>query len=244
MPAWFFAPDIHPGAIELSPEESHHASRVRRVAPGEAVVLFDGAGTLAYGRLLEASDAVPGGRKRAHVVVRVAVEGIERQPADTRELHLLVPGCKGERLSFLVEKATELGARSLLFTQFERSVVPVEERQLDRLRRITLEACKQCARAALPQLSAEQPLAARLAAVRSMRPSAAVVYGTPDSSAPPESLWREKSLYAVVGPEGGLTAHEEATLQQAGARPVRIGRHTLRVETAALAIASAWAAHA
>lgn len=69
-----------------------------------------------------------------------------------RSLTLIVAGCKGPRLRWMVEKCTELGVSELCLAEFERSVVRVSEGHAQKLRTTAIEACKQCGRAWLPEI--------------------------------------------------------------------------------------------
>ena len=115
----------------------------------------------------------------------------------------------------------------------------------ERLERVLREACKQSRRAWLPELqppAGPAELAAELAGERPARAVALLEPGAPLSldtwvrallaeGGSPAS--REQPLVLVVGPEGGLTEEERGALLEAGAGPVRLGPHVLRIETAA-----------
>jgi len=145
-------------------------------------------------------------------------------------------------MDWLVEKITELGATGLWPLVTERSDVTARgEAKRDKWRRHADEAAKQCGRAWLPRIADPTPLAdavARLAAARfdaillaDPSPEAARVADAVPSGA--------SRLIGFIGPEGGFTSEEIATLRAVGARSVRLGEHILRIETAALALAAA-----
>jgi 16S rRNA (uracil1498-N3)-methyltransferase len=235
---WFFCPALHPGAVELDDVESRHAGQVLRLRPGAAITLFDGQGHTARATLLESARK----GKRANLVARVeALTAHEPPPAP---LTLLTAACKGDRLDWLVEKCTELGVARLIFAEFEHSVVHLDDRSSARLTRTALAACKQSHRPILPQFVCGQPLSAALAATEPHP----VLYADLSPAALPLGEWLTSAplpagATAVVGPEGGLSASEQTALAARGTISISLGINVLRVETAALAIAAAWAVH-
>jgi 16S rRNA (uracil1498-N3)-methyltransferase len=146
---------------------------------------------------------------------------------------------KGERQKWLVEKATELGVTCLVPLITERGVVQPAQAALERLRRTVVEASKQCGRNQLMEIGQPAPAidlfgqapaaGGRLIADKGGQPlsSLADLAGT--------------ALLAAIGPEGGFTPAELAAAHAAGWRAVSLGPRTVRIETAAIAIA-AWAA--
>lgn len=177
----------------------------------------------------------------------VIIERIEEIPRPVRELTLIVGGCKGERLDWLVEKCTELGVTRIVLAEFERSIVHVGETHVEKLRRGAIEACKQCKRAWLPEIDAGAALMTAVQAAQGR--GAALLVAEPDPAAPMLAAWlasrgkaaREAAI--VVGPEGGLTTDETRRLHDVGAVSVRLAEHILRVETAAIAAAAIWQAN-
>jgi 16S rRNA (uracil1498-N3)-methyltransferase len=240
--ARFYCAELTPGVITLDQAESRHALQSLRLRPGNEVTLFDGRGRLAHGVLLADDEA---GRRRTRRLARLAVNRIlcEQPPAAT--LTLVVAGCKGPRLSWMVEKLTELGTTRVVITEFERSVVHVGATQADKLRRTALEATKQSQRVWLPEISCGVSLAE---AVRGQDADAVLIAHPADEAASLSAhlhghkLW-ERRLTAIIGPEGGLTDEELAMLSEAQGELVRLAPHILRVETAAVSIAANWAAH-
>jgi 16S rRNA (uracil1498-N3)-methyltransferase len=231
----FYVPDL-PAAtgldVTLPPGESHHAAHVLRLRAGAAVELFDGRGTRATGRVAEV-------RRRG---VRVTVEAIHAAEARRGPVvHLAFATPKGSRLDWLLEKATELGAASLQQVVFERSVAGTAgatQAKRERLLGHCVAAAKQAGTDFLPDLADPVPLADLLA-----RPWEGVrLVGDLGEAALPlaDALGgRAGEVLVLVGPEGGLTDAERERVLAAGFVPARIGRTTLRIETAALALLAA-----
>jgi len=244
----FYCPDLCVGQVALSEAEARHARASLRLQAGDELTLFDGRGGMAHGQLARAAGAANTARttKKGRRATRLVatVEAIVRAPAATQQLTLIVAGCKGARLDWLVEKCTELGVTRLHFAEFARSVVHVGSAHLEKLRRTAVEACKQCGRLWLPEIAAGGDLVAVVTASDADH----LLVADPAETARPYGTWLQHhaagahSIAAVVGPEGGLTADEMHVLMRAGAEPVCLGTHTLRVETAAVALAAAWSA--
>lgn len=231
----FYCPDLNPGDIQLDPAQSRHALGSLRLRAGDRATLFDGRGRVARGTM--ADSPRPQGSRASAIVT---VETVERLPATARRLVLIVAGCKGPRLSWLVEKCTELGADEFIFTNFERSVVRVGDGHVGKLRRTAIEACKQCGRDWLPKLRSGLSLEDAVTAVKQAR----LLIAHPDDSGRSvfDTIRSHKSVAAVIGPEGGLTPDEIDRLLSAGGLIVNLARHVLRVETAAAAMAAQWSA--
>lgn len=191
----------------LSSTDEHHLRRVLRVGAGDALTVSDGAGRWVPAVL------GPGG------VVPTA-EVVVEPPVVPRTVAVAVP--KGDRPEWIVQKLTELGIDRIVLFEAVHSVVHWDaakvQRNVERLRRVAVEAAMQSRRVWLPTvevLSWAEVLA--LPGVALAEPGA--LQGVDESV---ETV--------VVGPEGGFSAAELST----GAPTVSLGEHVLRVETAAV----------
>ena len=216
--------------ILLPPTEAHHAAHVLRLKAGDAVELFDGRGGAALGRIVRI--------KKGEVAA--AIEGI--RPAAARPeplIHLGFAVPKGDRLDWLLEKASEMGAASLGPVLFERSVAggtALSPAQRQRWLARCIAAAKQSGLDFLPQIEDPRPLAEFLSAASG---SVGLCGDLAPGAAPlAEALRRRpgQPITILVGPEGGLTDVERQLVRAAGFALVRLGRTTLRTETAALAL--------
>jgi 16S rRNA (uracil1498-N3)-methyltransferase len=204
--------------------EEHHL-RVRRAEDGETVEVRDGEGVTGHGRLI---------RRGKGWLVEVTDAQRAARPA---ELTLAVGAGDRERFEWMVEKATELGVTSVVPLETERTAgvaSRVRPQHLDRLRRQALEAVKQSGAAWATMV--EQPLSLEALAAR---PPAGQGWVADAGGDAVPAVVGSVPLTVVVGPEGGLTAAELERLRDAGYAPVRLGRHTLRFETAAILAAAA-----
>lgn len=223
------------GRLTLSPEESAHLVRVRRVGAGERVVLYDGCGTLRFARLLSADPRA--------AEVEVGEPAPDREPA--RALTLAVSPPETGRADLLVEGLAWLGARRWVPLTTARTPpgrADLVERRRGRFERLAREALKGCGRSRLLEVGRVVGLAD---ALREAPPGAGpAVLLDPDPLAPTllEVLARAprgpEHPLLLVGPEGGFTAEEVGEARDLGAHVARLGSTALRVEQAALAAAA------
>lgn len=208
--------------VLLEGDEATHVGRVLRARPGARVELFDGDGSAGQCEVVRVG--------RDEVELRL-VERLDAQVGPGLEVVAAVAVPKGKRVQRLAEALTEVGASAWIPFAAARS----EERppRADEVRRWTLEACKQCKRNR--GLALEAPLdAAGLARAAADFPLALVC--DTQGARPLRELTagpRPARTLVVVGPEGGLTPEERATLAAGGLQPVSLGPAVLRIETAA-----------
>jgi 16S rRNA (uracil1498-N3)-methyltransferase len=203
-----------------------HLLRVCRYGSGDQVEIFDGKGFATVARIIETA--------RDHVDLVAEGEPIA-EPQRPWSITLATAFPKGERLDWLVEKATELGVDRLIPLVTERSVADPRESKLDRLRRRVIEASKQARRNRLMVVQSAMPWVklATLPCTEGTQRLIASRDGIPPCRLPVRSHRTE--ILLVVGPEGGFTPAEEELGSANGWQPVRLASHVLRIETAALA---------
>ncbi len=156
----FYAPDLDQRPLALSAPEARHAVQSRRLRSGDRVIVFDGQGREAHGILDAPPDDTPAGRRPRKKPPRVLIH-IDQIIEHTRPAHslrLIVAGCKGIRLEWMVEKCTELGVTTITIADFEHSVVFGNRRHTQRLGSTIREACKQSGRPWLPIINTGQTL--------------------------------------------------------------------------------------
>ncbi|QDU40788.1 Ribosomal RNA small subunit methyltransferase E [Maioricimonas rarisocia] len=218
--------------ITLPEGEARHFLRVLRGKIGDRLTLFDG-----RGREMTAEVTTAG---KKEVVARILES--RREPEPTRRIVLATAVPKGERLRWLIEKATELGIDSVQPLLTERSVVDPRPSKMAKLENNVIAACKQCGRNHLMTLHDPQSLEQLLtnATAGEDRLFAAVPGGPPavDALASAYDLDETRTILLLVGPEGGWTDAELARIEAAGAHSIGLGRNILRIETAALSLAA------
>ncbi|MBB4682560.1 16S rRNA (uracil(1498)-N(3))-methyltransferase [Amycolatopsis jiangsuensis] len=227
----FLAADVPAsGAALLDGEEARHAATVRRLRVGEQLVLTDGAGAMARCTV----SAVRTGRD-ATLTVTVDEHWTEDPPA--LRVHVAQALAKGDRGELAVELATEAGADAVVPWRAARSVArwddgPRGEKALARWRATARSAAKQARRAHLPDVT-EPVGTAELAQLAATMSATLVLESAAGARLVDLDLPTGGDLLLIVGPEGGITDGELATLEAAGASTVRLGPTVLRTSTAA-----------
>lgn len=223
----FYCTDVGNGdAITLTDEEAHHIT-VQRLRRGDALALFDGHGNIARGTVEEIS--------RSDVRVSIAERRAVAAPKPSIHLYCAIP--KGDRLSVLLDMATQLGMASFTPVTWQRSVTDPKPEAQERWRRICLEACKQSRRPHLPTLQPAVKLADAITLARDSHALALLAHPA-EQALPPSAinLRGVERLALFIGPEGGITDAEVALLQSNEARLINLGAGILRIETAAVAL--------
>jgi len=211
----------------LGGPEGRHAATVRRLRPGEELLLADGRGGLAHAVVEDVAKDALGLR----------VVGRSLLPAPAPRVVLAQALVKGERGELAVELATEAGVDAVLPWRAARCVArweagPRGEKALARWRTTVREAAKQARRPWVPVV--DEPVTTAALAKRVTDAAGALVLhesatdGLADVPLPPGG-----DLLLVVGPEGGIADDELDVLTAAGARVVRLGPEVLRASTAA-----------
>lgn len=220
----FFCPEPPSGGqIFLEGEEAKHLSRVRRLAAGDRVEIFDGKGFATRAEVVTVL--------RDRVQLRAEGEPLpDRTPTSFLTLATAVP--KGERFDWLVEKLTELGVSRLQPVITERAVVDPRDAKLDRLRRVIVEASKQCGRNRLMELERPRNWGTFLESVSDPVRLIAHPGGAGPDSWP--IIVPGEAITLAIGPEGGFTDDEVGKAQIQGWIPVSLGTTLLRIETAGI----------
>lgn len=204
--------------------------RARRLRVGSKVVLADGTGQQRYG--------VVAAVERRQVVIRVSDE----QPLQRESplcLTLAQALLKSDKLDWVVEKATELGVTELIVFTSERTVDRVTGDRRARWMRLAHSAAEQCQRSQLPRIAGPVPFDQLLAwPAEALR----LFFWEQQSPGNLATVYRHRplvsSVLAVIGPEGGFSAHEAERAAAVGFQIVGLAPRILRAETAAIAVAS------
>lgn len=211
------------GEISLTGEEVHHLATVQRFSEGDLVVLFNGDGRRYSATVLSVA-------KRYVLLDVTSVEESRSELGSPCWIASALP--KGDRFDFLLEKLTELGVTDFVPLLTERSVVVPKEEKRDKWRRAVIEASKQCGRDRLMRVHSPQSFQELLSrADLPLRRQIAHPSGNALSRSDGEILF-------AVGPEGGFTEEEVAAAVEQGWEKVSLGPRILRIETAAIALAS------
>ena len=233
------------GSVVMLPkDESRHLSQVLRLRPGDEAIVFDGRGNQYLCRV-ELAD-----RSSAKLQI---LEPVARTNESPLNLTLVQALAKGDKFDLIVQKATELGVTAIVPLVTERSEVRLSpeqaERKVERWRRISLEAVKQCGRSTLVDIHLPLSVAEFLITARtgytdeepsSSRPlarSSILVFNEHGGASISDALASSPgsaSMTVLVGPEGGWAERELAELASIGCVSVNLGPRILRMETAAI----------
>lgn len=236
----FVAQPLGAGSVARLPAQAaDHVTRVLRLRPGALLTVFDGRGGEYDAELLAA------GRGTAEVRVG-AHHAVERE--SPLQITLLQGLARGEKMDWIVQKATELGVGVIVPLATERSVVQLEagraERRASHWQAVAIAACEQSGRNRVPRVEAPLPLAAVCEpGPEPLRrwilvPGADCPLAAAAAAAAADGIGVGVACELLVGPEGGLSDAEVALAVRRGFVPVSLGPRVLRTETAGIAAIS------
>lgn len=220
--------DITHSSLTIRDDESKHLVRVLRKEVGDRIFATDGNDTMyevelaVIGKTFTRCDIIAMHRKynEPHADVTLAVS-LLKNPS---------------RFEYLVEKSTELGVRTIIPLQCERTIRHREKH--DRLEKIALSAIKQCGRSWMPRILPLQSYETLISSAGRW-PLKFIPHEHADRTQTIAAEFKHHadihSVLIVIGPEGGFSDLEIACAQESGFKPVSLGPRRLRVETAAVA---------
>jgi 16S rRNA (uracil1498-N3)-methyltransferase len=215
---------------ELTGPEGHHAADVQRVRVGETLWLGDGAGATASAEVV----AVGKGTVRLSVIKRWYAE----EPSPRLVVVQGIP--KGDRGELAVQAMTEVGVDEIVPWAAGRCVTVWKGERggkaRDKWAATAREAAKQSRRPWLPSVASHAMTTKQL--VTRVVPGTYVLHESASEPLTRVDLPSEGTITVIVGPEGGITDDEIATLTAFGAVPVRLGDNILRTSTAGVAALS------
>jgi len=220
----FFVDTVEGDIAELRGEDAHHLARVLRAEAGQQYEISDG-------RQVYLAEI----REAGKVVVRFEVLEKLETPEPLPLLTLYMALIKFDRLEWVIEKATELGATAIVPVECARSesgLMAASVKRSERWRKIARESGQQSRRLAAPEIGAAQRVQAirpegvcyRLEELPGSALLANLLTGVPG-----------QAIGLLVGPEGGWADGERAALDAAGWHRASLGPLVLRAETAAIA---------
>jgi 16S rRNA (uracil1498-N3)-methyltransferase len=228
IPRIYFQQDLRVGAeFTLPPDRAHYIANVLRLSPGRPLMLFNGKGGEYSGTLVSAS-------KKSAVVEVDGFDPVEREsPLD---LELAIGLSRGDKMDWIVQKATELGVTRIAPLNTERSEVKLKqdrmEKKMDHWRQVIVSACEQSQRNRLPILDAPRDFGSLLAECSAER---RLILHPGCHGSPLASNNRPRSVTILIGPEGGFSEDEVETASTHGFTGWQLGSCILRTETAPVA---------
>jgi len=224
----FYTPQLlPPGEFVLDGAEGHHLATVRRFAPGDRVVLFNGDGSDYPAEIVAVS------KKSAVLIVGPPLYA-DREVGFDLVVASALP--KGDRADFLIEKLTELGATRFVPLITARSVVVPKASTVEKFSRAVIEASKQCGRNVLMQV--DEPARWNDFLKRTDPPPGRYALHTSGSNGRIDRATVKDGVIVAVGPEGGFTSEEVDEASRMGWKEISLGTRILRIETAAIAAVS------
>ena len=231
MPRVFVRPEaVGADRVRFDADEAHHLRRVLRLRPGAVVEATDGTGRLYTIRLVE-------------LLAEGGWGAIEARAEPEREspcaITLAQAILKGDRMSWLIQKVTELGVARIVPMETARVVARPATGAVARharWERIARQAVKQCGRVVVPAIDRSRGFVEVAREVATGHDVAWILWeggGRPVAAAAAETASPARVLL-LVGPEGGFTPEEVAVAEGAGAHLVSLGPRILRAESAGL----------
>ncbi|MGH8032676.1 MAG: 16S rRNA (uracil(1498)-N(3))-methyltransferase [Luteimonas sp.] len=219
--------------VALPDAVAAHLIRVLRLDVGDACVLFNGDGHDRDARVVSAG-------KRAAEVDVLAVRAIANESA--LRIVLLQGIARGEKMDWILQKASELGVAEFVPVNSDRSEVKLDAaraaKRLAHWQGVVVSACEQSGRARVPTVSTPVALGDALAALPddglrlTLDPGATSGIATLDAPA-------NSTVVVAIGPEGGWSPRDRGVLSAAGFTGLRLGPRILRTETAGIAAIAA-----
>lgn len=218
--------------IKFDGEQAHHILNVLRMKNNDIVRIVDANHHMFYGSLqIEQKD-----------VYACIHEEIEDTTKTNVEIVLLQGLIKGEKWDYVIQKACELGVSKIVPFVSSRSVVKIQDEKMDkklvRWNKIALEACEQCKRSTLVEVT--QPIAFKdILTYQSDLNLIAYEEADAKSEKLYDALAQNKtisSISCVIGSEGGFSKEEVDYLNKQGFMRISLGTRILRAETAAISI--------
>ncbi|GHJ98798.1 16S rRNA (uracil(1498)-N(3))-methyltransferase [Streptomyces sp. NPDC003753] len=223
------------GRYVLDGPEGRHAVSVKRLRPGETVVLTDGAGRWAECEVVDTE-----GKDR----LVVHMHGVNEEPLESPRITVVQALPKGDRGELAVETMTEVGVDAIVPWQASRCITQWKGdrglKALGKWRATAREAGKQSRRVRFPEV-ADAATTKQVAALLAKADFAAVLHSDFEYGSEPlatAQLPAEGEIVLVVGPEGGISSEELALFREAGAKAYVLGRSVLRTSTAGTAAAA------
>jgi len=223
--------DIRSGErIVLEPDQAHYLTRVMRLGPDDALLVFNGRD----GEWLATVAEV--GKRGCALTVTTST----RPQAVGPDLDLIIALVKRPRLETIIEKAAELGARRILLISTART--NADRANLDRLHAIATEAAEQTGRLDVPEVSGPQRLSDVLESWPATRRLLFCDEAGDAPSAAQALAGETPGPWAIlIGPEGGFSPAERAAIRALPSTvPVSLGPRILRADTAAIAALALW----
>ena len=220
---------INGDVAELEGDRARYLGRVLRLRVGDDVAIFNGSGP-EWAATITAMT-------KGTVTLELG-ERIESATESPLKIHLVQGISRGERMDYVVQKATELGVKRITPVLTEYGVVKLDEKRAAKRREhwegVAASACEQCGRTRLPLI--DGPLALKdWFGARPVSTDLDLILA-PGATTPLAGIKPpDTKVCILIGPEGGFSQIEYEDAEVAGFKAVSLGPRILRTETAAVA---------
>jgi 16S rRNA (uracil1498-N3)-methyltransferase len=226
--------------VTITGDDVHHIVNVMRSEIGQEIIVCDGQGRAALARLAQFS---------AKEVKAEIVQALDKQSELPIRVTIAQGLPKGDKMEWILQKGTELGAFAFFPFSSERTIVKLDQKKegkkLERWGKIVKEAAEQSHRSILPKIL--PPLSYKQAVAAAGNYTRCVIAYEKEQGSTLHHVFATlapgDSLLVFVGPEGGFTDDEVALAEAAGILPVTFGPRILRTETASQYLLSAVSYH-
>ena len=236
MPVFVVSPEcVTAPTISITGDLLVHLRDSLRITVGETLWLGDGQGTRYRTEITDVSKRAVTGR---------ILETIQEPPCHTPRLILGQSLLKGEKMDWVIQKATELGVSEIVPIESRHSVVQIKAdrvgHQLTRWQRIAVEAAQQSEQWRVPAITSPQSLTALLKSRVTGTVTLMLTERRDGTSLQTISLPKDSTgcVLIVIGPEGGWSQEELTLAEQLDIQPMTLGPSILRAETAAISAVS------
>lgn len=211
---------IDDNTIEIKDSVVNYISNVLRHGVGDNITLFNDKGQYMGGKIVSIY------KNQAVIAVHPLIPPETESPLDITLYQGLL---KGEKMDFVIQKASELGVKRIVPIITSRSI-PHFTRKTDRFKKIASQACRQCGRVLIPDII--EPLSFDDSLNRDLGTGILFYegYGSRISLVEPEI----SKISLFIGPEGGFSIDEIKLAESSGLLITSLGRRILRAETASI----------
>lgn len=215
--------------VTLEGEEFLHLFQVMRSKEGTTVTLFNGDGFDYVGTVTEIQ------KKQATITV---CEKHKNNTEPERKVTLFQALVKGDKLSTIVQKNTELGTHEIVLFESQFSDVKLGEKNLEKMKKIVVQASKQCGASTLTKVGQELSFDAM---TKKLKEFDLCFFAYENESKETLSnmlnrLQSKSNIAVIVGAEGGFSEEEAKIITNTGAISVSLGKRILRAETAGIVL--------
>ena len=218
--------------LTLDGEQANYLGRALRLRVGDSLTVF----SAESGEFAATLTSIR--KSSAGIAIGEAVPTATESPL---KLHLVQGVSRGERMDFVVQKATELGVKRISPVLTEYGVVKLDgaraAKRRDHWQKIAESACEQSGRTRPPLIDDVLPLKSWFGA-KTKEADVDLILKPGASTAMASLKAPQTKVCLLIGPEGGFSDNEYEDAEVAGFTPVALGPRILRTETAAIAAVS------